>query len=510
MARGLIGRALGALFRSGDSPENPANSVYARLGLSPEDWGTATPLQFGPIYRAVTLIGGDVGKLPLVVYRRNGPQDREKYPEHPAYVLLRRQANPLMTADVWRESQQANVLLHGNSYSVIERDSLGRPVALWPQDPTTVTVMAKGRDVRYVVQPREGGKPETYFADEVLHVRGLGSGLVGMSVIQAANPAWSQWHNAQKFGAAYFKNGALPGFVIEHPKVLTMDDAKRLLDMWNASGQGVGNAHRTRIIHSGQKFHQLTINAEDAQLIETQKFALTDIANWFGLPPHSLGGEGQSGYNSIEAENAAYLDRTLDRWLVRWESECYAKLMTEDEKRTDAAYPEFVRQALARGDMKTRSQYYRMSLAGAPWETVNEVRAMENLNRVDDERCDAIQYPANNFGNGEGAGTTGGEAEGERSAEPPAADEPDPMLAARVAVLEALENARGRVRSRLQMHLARAKSPEARQSFWANFEAKHGLQCRDMLRPEITAARALGSPVELETTLADICGGLQG
>jgi len=72
------------------------------------------------------------------------------------------------------------------------------------------------------------------------------------------------------------------------------------------------------------------------------------------LPPHKLGDSSRTAYNSLEQENQSYLDEALDGWFVTWESECFIKLLTEDQKRTDSHVVEFVREALLRADLTSR------------------------------------------------------------------------------------------------------------------------------------------------------------
>jgi hypothetical protein len=112
-------------------------------------------------------------------------------------------------------------------------------------------------------------------------------------------------------------------------------------------------------------------------------YSVKDVANLFGVPPHKLGDSSRTAYNSLEAENQAYLDESLDPWLVKWEEECWDKLLTEEEKDADSHFVEFLRAALVRADLNARANYYQKALGGAPWLEINEVRAIESLNWID-------------------------------------------------------------------------------------------------------------------------------
>jgi hypothetical protein len=125
-------------------------------------------------------------------------------------------------------------------------------------------------------------------------------------------------------------------------------------------------------------------------------FSLRDVANWLGVPPHKLGDNTRTAYNSLEAENQAFLDDSLDYWLVNWEHECREKLLSDRQKQRDTHFIEFERKALVQADLKTRAEYYKTATGGRPWMSPDEVREKENMNLALGEQSE-IKDPANNF-----------------------------------------------------------------------------------------------------------------
>jgi HK97 family phage portal protein len=230
----------------------------------------------------------------------------------------------------------------------------------------------------------------------VLHIRGLGfDGLTGYSVIQYCANDLGLATAARDYAALFFRNGSQPGGVIEVPGELSEAAFNRLRDSWASMHEGNGKAHRAAILEQGTKFNQTSINARDAQLIEERRFSLLEIANWFGVPPHMVGDNSRTAYNSIEAENQSYLDVGLNLWLVRWEDEYNAKLFTEDEQDSGVLSAEFERKALVRADLVTRGNFYRLAVGG-PFITPNEARKAENMAPIDggDDLLPAAGAPA--------------------------------------------------------------------------------------------------------------------
>lgn len=201
---------------------------------------------------------------------------------------------------------------------------------------------------------------------------------------------------AQRYTRNFFKSSARPGMIIEHPATLTEGAIQRLKNQWNSMHQGVDNAHKTAILEEGAKAHPFAISAKDAMIIEGMQFSIVDVANWFNIPADRLNANINTSYNSLEQQNQNYLGDTLDPWLVAWEQELYIKIFSEKDKKAERFYFEFNRAALVRADLKGRSEYNKAALAGAAWETINEVRRRNNMNDI--EGGNVIIQPTNNFG----------------------------------------------------------------------------------------------------------------
>jgi HK97 family phage portal protein len=491
--------ALSVLFARG-SAENPANPLtWGNLG--PGD--SPNPLTIGAVYRAVDLISSAVGKLPLCVFART-PTGREKSVDDPAYNLLRYRPNTNMGAMTFRRTLQAQALLQGGGFAWIERETrgagAGRPVALYPLDPTATYPVRENGDLKYVTTI--GGTLHRFDPSSVLHIRGLGGdGLTGYSVIRQAAESFGIASESTRYVNLFFKNAARPSVTLEVPAKLTDEQVRQWHVEWEKMTSGK-NLHGMAVLSGGAKATPFSVSAQDAQLVETMKWSLTDIANWFGVPPHKVGDSTRAGYKGLEEENMSYLSDTLDPWLVTWEEECREKLLSEDAKAQDSKYVEFSREALLRTNLTARGIYYRTALAGHPWMTVNEVRQRENMNNAEGGDFDEIVPPTNNFGEpAEPAGTVD-----------PADTETDPEDApptgnarAIAAAREALGDAVRRMEKRLRVHWGKAKTEADREAYRDTWEDLHGGVIRDALRPTATVVEALtGEAGLVESTLTAI------
>lgn len=360
----------------------PRWSVFQPRAKSSAIVSAQTALQLGGVWRAVNLVSGIVGMLPCKLYAEAADGGKTALKDDTRYKLVRRKASPEISAATFRETLTAHAMLRGNGYAFILRDPTFRPVAMWPLDPDkTFPAWDEGKTLWYVTQLE--GEPRKIPSYNVLHLRGLGdNGISGYSVISYFAEEGGLATAARDFASLYFANGANVGGVLEWPQALSDQALARLRQSLAERNEGAENAHRTMILEEGGKFNKTSIPAKDAQLLDSRKFSLVEIANWFGVPPHVLGDSSRTAYNSLAAENQAFLDYGLNPWLVRWEDEYRAKLLTESEQDAELLTIEFAREALVRADLPARGAYYQMAVR-RPWMTVNEARRLENMPTVD-------------------------------------------------------------------------------------------------------------------------------
>lgn len=339
-----------------------------------------TAMRVSAVYACVALIGGAIASLPLQVYERKDGE--RKRIDHDVWWLMNREPNPNYSAAVFRESLTGSLLLRGDGFSRIMRPSRLSPNVSGFDWYTNDEVVPKKVNGQIVYALTRDGKTEVVTADDMIHVPGPGfDGLNGMSQIRyvltrSAGIALA----ADEYSAKFFENGARPDFALEWPTNLTPEQQEMVRNSWAERFQGLTNRHLPALLTGGAKVHELTMNAEDAQLISTRQFQVEDIARIFGVPPHMIGHteKSTSWGTGVEQMSIGFVKYTLQRHLVKIEQELNRKLFGSQRK----YFVEFNTAGLERGDYKTRMEGYRIALGRAgeqPWMDVDEVRKLENL-----------------------------------------------------------------------------------------------------------------------------------
>lgn len=335
-----------------------------------------TALAFSAVWSAVTMISDDIASLPLNLYKRLDSGGKEKFENHPLYRLLHDAPNPEMTTMVWRRTMQAHLLIWQNAYAEIERDSAGRPVAVWPLVPERVTPFREDGVLRYRVT-NPSGSTVTIDEADMLHLVGYSyDGSVGCSLVAKARESIALGLAAEKFGGSFFGNGATFGGVISYPGARPTELSEQSYrEQLEARHQGVQRAHKMLALYNGAKFEQMGTNPNEAQFLETRVFQIREVARWFRMPPHKLGDLADATYSNVEQMDSAYLSSCIRPWLVLWQQELSKKLIAKVEQRLQ--FIEHDTHGFLSVDASARAALYtaEFNVAGV---TPNEIRGYEN------------------------------------------------------------------------------------------------------------------------------------
>ena len=376
------------LFKSRDKPtDSTAGSRYTFYMGGSTSGKTVTErsaMQMTAVYSCVRILAEAIAGLPLHVYRYNSDGGKEKAIDHSLYLILHDEPNPEMSSFVFRETLMTHLLLWGNAYAQIIRNSKGEVVALYPLMPNKMSVDRDENGQLYYQYLRSidevGGKSEMVILKptDVLHIPGLGfDGLVGYSPIAMAKNAIGLAIATEEYGAKFFANGAAPSGVLEHPG--TIKDPQRVREAWQSQFGGSQNSGKIAVLEEGMKYTPISISPEQAQFLETRKFQINEIARIFRVPPHMVGDLEKSSFSNIEQQSLEFVKYTLDPWVIRWEQSIMRTLLTPEEKKS--YFVKFNLEGLLRGDYQSRMNGYATARQNG-WMSANDIRELENLDRI--------------------------------------------------------------------------------------------------------------------------------
>ncbi len=328
------------------------------------------------VYSSVRVITDALSSLPTHIIKDNG-NTKEKLYNHPVYNLIAKEPNSLMTSFVYWQIVLPQILLWGNSYSIIEfAKGSFRPISILPVHPSLVTPKVIDGVLWYKVSV--DGQPDLMLDQtNMLHFRGLGNEVVGKSVIDYAADNLGLGKASEDFGSAFFSNGATTSGVLQSDQSLSDKAIKNLRNSFNDTYGGISNSNKMMILEEGLKFASTSIPPDSAQFLETRKFSINDIARWFKLPPHMIGDLERATFSNIEQQDLNFVKHSILPYVINIEQELNRKLLRETEKKN--TYFKMNLDGLLRGDIKTRSEAYKVFIQNGVM-TPNEARGKEEMN----------------------------------------------------------------------------------------------------------------------------------
>lgn len=379
------------LFKSRDKPQDryffSGAPFFFGKSISGQTVNEFSAMRVSAVYACVRILAESIAALPLHVYEyRDGGKERAV--NHPLYFLLHDAPNDEMTSFIFRETLMTHLLLYGNCYAQIQRDNGGRVIGLYPLLPSRMTVERDDNNqivYRYTPTTSESqfdkSTQVTLARYNVLHIPALGfNGLIGFSPIAMARNAIGVAIATEEFGAKFFENGARPSGVLEHPA--TVKNFDKLREEWQKIYGGSQNAGKVAILEEGMKYQSISIPPNDAQFLDTRKFQLNEIARIFRIPPHMLADLERATFSNITHQSLEFVMYSLMPWLSRWEQSLCKSLFLNSER--GRFFVKFSVEGLLRGDYETRMRGYQLAIQNGIM-SVNEVRELEDFNRISAE-----------------------------------------------------------------------------------------------------------------------------
>lgn len=325
------------------------------------------------VWAAVNFLSGTLASLPLHVYRRT-KNGREPV-TGALRALLHDAANDELTSFAWRKQVFEHVFTQGRGLTFIERTAAGRPLNLWPLDPSEVTIRRNSGRTTYVY--RDGRRSVEYAASEIIDVPFMldGRGLQHRSPILTNRDIIGRAQALTRYGAKFFANGGVPPFAIEGP-FTTPGGLQRAADDLDAAVRKAARENRQALsLPAGHTIKPIGVDPEKSQMVETQRFAIEEIARIYSLPPTFLQDLTHGTYSNTEQQDLHVTKHTLRRWITQFEQELNLKLFG---RASSTRYAELNVDGLLRGDFRTRMDGYSAAIQHGIM-TPNEARRRENL-----------------------------------------------------------------------------------------------------------------------------------
>ncbi|GGH24484.1 phage portal protein [Cribrihabitans marinus] len=358
---------------------------YSRAGSKTVNETTA--MEVSAVFCAVRVIAEGVASMPLALKEDTYGSDDLKRTrvlrDHWAHKLLNDRPNPWMTSYEfveWMTMQAAlgkAALAVKNTVRDEVRELIPVPHGAWSVEQTSSSGLVYR--VTFI-----DGTSEVFSERQVFVVRGPSlDGYSALPAVKAAGDAIALAMVTEQQQKSFVAGGINPsGFLTIEPGVKP-EVREKLKNSFSTQFRAGGDGG-IGLLDFGAKFEPMTMTSVDAQLLETRRFQIEEIARAFRVQPIMLmQADKAATYASAEQMFRMHVTHTLMPWVRRWEEALRRDILGL----SNSLYFDFDERSLLRGDHKDQAEYYTKALGAGgqgAWMKPNEVRVDMGLNPVDE------------------------------------------------------------------------------------------------------------------------------
>ena len=343
-------------FRKSQSEErNSSDGYFGSLALNYSSYNgyqQNKALLLSAVYRCVECISDQVAQLPLKLYSVDAQGYKLEDVNNELYDLLTKQPNEKMTAFSMMKSAVISVLLNGNAYILIRREN-NKIKDLLYIPAGYVNIIEHPERVEYQVT----GFKQFIPASDMIHLKNISlDGVRGVSTLQYARVTLGISSASENTANNFFKSGGAISGILSTSNSLSAKQKQDVRDSWAVAYGSNNDRNGIAVLDGNWSFQELSISPADAQLLESRKFNVIDIARFFGVPPTKLFDTAGVNYNSLEMSQLAFLTDCIQPLLVKIEQEFEVKLFNKGERTKYDV--KFDTDKMLRTDKTTLANYY--------------------------------------------------------------------------------------------------------------------------------------------------------
>jgi HK97 family phage portal protein len=358
------------------SIENPAIPVSAEnflqyFGIASTGLASVTTdraLTVPAVTAAVGFLSRTLAALPLHAFTntRKGPVKATGKLQ----TVIHENPNERQDSFKFRQYFWQQVFTGGRGLAYIERVG-GVVEAIYPMDPTRVTIRNVGRDVVY----KFGGTD--YASDEIIDVPFMlrPNGLQHYGPIMLASKAIQLSIAMNDYASGFFAGGGVPPLVLVGPMPANAEAMKRAMADVSLSVSAARNASTPIFpIPVGYELKPVGFDPAKGQMTEARTFQIQEIARAFQIPPVFLQDLTGATFSNVEQQDLHLVKHLIGQWAAALEGEMNLKLFG---RMNGGKYVEHNLDGLLRGDFLTRMNGLARSVQSGIL-TPNEARGLEN------------------------------------------------------------------------------------------------------------------------------------
>lgn len=267
--------------------------------------------EIGTLYGVVSKLASLTSLVNWNLYRPAASgleEDRVPVTKHAALTVWNQPVKPWFPRQRYVETFQQHLELAGEAWWVLVTSRLtgGAPIEMWPVRPDRMRPVESDTEfiVGYMYCSPDGEEVPLRKQDVIMIPTPSPLDIYrGQSPLPALSNDLDAETTQAAWSAAFYRNSAQPGGVIEVDRRMGDDEWEELVTRWNQQHRGVSNAGRVAVLEQA-KFVPMSYTQKDMQYVESRGLTKQAILDAYGFPKFGLGDVDDVNRASAEASMA--------------------------------------------------------------------------------------------------------------------------------------------------------------------------------------------------------------
>ena len=355
-----------------------------------------TAFTIAALHQGVAIISDAIASMNVYLYDYDEDGNIRKLETDYRNYLLNNMANPYLTAFNLKKAMLKDIILHGNGYANVEKNTRGKISSLEYIPASFVIPGADNFGYYYDVTSITTGvtgeikEPRRIDAFNMLNVvvNPVANSVKGKGILDYAKETLVIANQENTYVKNLFLNGLSAKAILNSKTPFKKETKEKLRQDLLNFYSGSQNAGKMLVLEGDIAVQSLALTPADINLIQNRNLTVTEIARFLNIPKHLLNlDRGQGTYSNITQERLQLIQSTLTPYVTNFQQALNNILLTPAEKKSGYHFSFDANETLKLTPQEQAD--YLVKLLDSKIMTANEVRRKLNMRPLEETELPA-------------------------------------------------------------------------------------------------------------------------
>ena len=355
-----------------------------------------TAFTIAALHQGVAIISDAIASMNVYLYDYDEDGNIRKLETDYRNYLLNNMANPYLTAFNLKKAMLKDIILHGNGYANVEKNTRGKISSL-EYIPASFVIPGADNfgyyyDVTSITTGVTGEIKEPRRIDEFnmlnVVVNPVANSVKGKGILDYAKETLVIANQENTYVKNLFLNGLSAKAILNSKTPFKKETKEKLRQDLLNFYSGSQNAGKMLVLEGDIAVQSLALTPADINLIQNTNLTVTEIARFLNIPKHLLNlDRGQGTYSNITQERLQLIQSTLTPYVTNFQQALNNILLTPAEKKSGYHFSFDANETLKLTPQEQAD--YLVKLLDSKIMTANEVRRKLNMRPLEETELPA-------------------------------------------------------------------------------------------------------------------------